>query len=74
MSMWVDDMYMSIPFLAQMGDLTGDRKYFDDAAHQVVQYASAADESDHRALRSFVVRARAHRSASSTGAAAPGGR
>ena len=39
-SMWVDDMYMSIPFLAQMGDLTGDRKYFDDAAHQVVQYAS----------------------------------
>jgi unsaturated rhamnogalacturonyl hydrolase len=39
-SMWVDDMYMSIPFLAQMGDLTGDRKYFDDAALQVVQYAS----------------------------------
>jgi unsaturated rhamnogalacturonyl hydrolase len=38
-SVWVDDMYMSIPLLAQMGDLTGDRKYFDDAAKQVVQYA-----------------------------------
>jgi rhamnogalacturonyl hydrolase YesR len=32
-------MYMSIPFLAQMGDLTGDQKYFDDAARQVIQYA-----------------------------------
>jgi len=39
-SMWADDMYMSIPFLAQMGVLTGDRAYFDDAANQVVQYAA----------------------------------
>ena len=38
-SVWVDDLYMSVPFLAQMGDLTGDRKYFDDAAKQVIQYA-----------------------------------
>lgn len=38
-SVWVDDLYMSVPFLAQMGDLTGERKYFDDAARQVVQYA-----------------------------------
>jgi rhamnogalacturonyl hydrolase YesR len=38
-SVWVDDMYMSIPFLAQMGDLTGEQRYFDDAAKQVVQYA-----------------------------------
>ena len=38
-SLWVDDMYMSIPFLAQMGDLTGDQKYFDDASRQVIQYA-----------------------------------
>ncbi|HEY1305532.1 MAG TPA: glycoside hydrolase family 88 protein [Vicinamibacterales bacterium] len=39
-SMWADDMYMSIPFLAQMGVLTGDRAYFDDASNQVVQYAA----------------------------------
>jgi unsaturated rhamnogalacturonyl hydrolase len=38
-SVWVDDLYMSVPFLAQMGDLTGERKYFDDAATQVIQYA-----------------------------------
>ncbi len=35
-SVWIDDAYMSIPFLAQMGKLTGDRKYFDDAAKQVI--------------------------------------
>jgi rhamnogalacturonyl hydrolase YesR len=38
-SVWSDDMYMSIPFLAQMGVLTGERKYFDDAARQVIQFA-----------------------------------
>ncbi len=39
-SLWADDAYMSIPFLAQMGRLTGDRKYFDDAARQVIQFAA----------------------------------
>lgn len=38
-SVWVDDLYMSVPFLAQMGDLTGETKYFDDAAKQVIQYS-----------------------------------
>ena len=36
-SVWGDDAYMSVPFLAQMGALTGDRAYFDDAAKQIVQ-------------------------------------
>ena len=35
MTIWGDDLYMSIVFLARMGDLTGDQKYFDDAAKQV---------------------------------------
>ena len=39
-SLWVDDMYMSIPFLAQMGKLTGNRAYFDDAARQVIQMSA----------------------------------
>jgi unsaturated rhamnogalacturonyl hydrolase len=34
-AVWIDDAYMSIPFLAQMGKLTGDSKYFFDAARQV---------------------------------------
>jgi unsaturated rhamnogalacturonyl hydrolase len=38
-SIWADDAYMSIPFLAQMGALSGDRKYFDDAAAQMLHFA-----------------------------------
>ena len=39
-SLWADDLYMSVPFLAQMGVLTGDRAYFDDAARQVIQMSA----------------------------------
>jgi unsaturated rhamnogalacturonyl hydrolase len=35
-ALWIDDAYMSIPFLAQMGKFTGERRYFDDAARQVI--------------------------------------
>ena len=38
MTIWADDLYMGITFLARMGHLTGERKYFDDAAHQVIKY------------------------------------
>jgi rhamnogalacturonyl hydrolase YesR len=38
-TVWLDDLYMSVPFLARMGKLTGDRKYFDFAASQVIGFA-----------------------------------
>ncbi len=38
MTLWADDMYMSIPFLARMGKMTGDKKYFDDAIKQVENF------------------------------------
>ena len=38
-SLWADDLYMSVPFLARMGQLTGDQLYFDDAAKQVIQFS-----------------------------------
>jgi hypothetical protein len=37
-SLWADDLYMSVPALAQMGALTGDRTWFDDAVKQVLQF------------------------------------
>jgi len=37
-SVWADDLYMSVPALAQMGALTGDRAWFDDAVQQALQY------------------------------------
>jgi len=39
-TLWLDDLYMSVPCLAQMGTLTGDRRYYDDAARQIVQFHS----------------------------------
>jgi rhamnogalacturonyl hydrolase YesR len=38
-SLWLDDLYMSVPALAQMGRLTGDARYHDDAARQILQFA-----------------------------------
>ena len=38
-TLWLDDLYMYIPSVAQMGKLTGDKKYFDDAVKQVLNYS-----------------------------------
>lgn len=37
-TLWGDDLYMSVPFLARMGKLSGDNKYFDDAVAQVKHF------------------------------------
>ncbi|WP_438480233.1 glycoside hydrolase family 88/105 protein [Oleiharenicola lentus] len=38
-SLWADDAYMSIPALTQMGRLTGDRGWYDEAAKQTLLFA-----------------------------------
>ena len=37
-TIWADDAFMAISFLARMGEFTGDNRYFDDAANQVLNY------------------------------------
>lgn len=37
-TLWADDLYMSVPFLARMGQMTGQSKYFDDAVKQVINF------------------------------------
>lgn len=39
-TLWLDDLYMSVPALAQMGARTGERKYFDDAVRQITQFSA----------------------------------
>ena len=34
MTMWADDLYMSVPFLVRYSQFTGEQKYLDDAANQ----------------------------------------
>lgn len=38
-TLWLDDLYMYIPAVAQMGKLTGDKKYYDDCVKQVLAYS-----------------------------------
>ena len=38
MTLWADDLYMSVPYLARMGKFTGDNKYFDFAIRQVESF------------------------------------
>lgn len=37
-TIWADDAFMAISFLCRMGQFTGDKKYFNDAANQVLKY------------------------------------
>jgi rhamnogalacturonyl hydrolase YesR len=45
-SLWLDDLYMSVPALAQMGKLTGDKKYYDDAVKQITQFSARMFNKD----------------------------
>lgn len=38
-TIWLDDLFMSVPALAQMGSRTGEKRYFDDAVKQVLQFS-----------------------------------
>jgi rhamnogalacturonyl hydrolase YesR len=39
-TLWLDDLYMGVPAIAQMGKLTGDKKYYDDAVKQILQFSA----------------------------------
>jgi rhamnogalacturonyl hydrolase YesR len=45
-SLWLDDLYMGVPALAQMGKLTGDKKYYDDAVKQIKQFSARMFNKD----------------------------
>ncbi len=38
-TLWIDDLYMSVPALAQIGNLSGESSYFADAIKQLVQFS-----------------------------------
>jgi rhamnogalacturonyl hydrolase YesR len=45
-TLWLDDLFMSVPALAQMGKLTNDTRYFDDAVRQVLQFSQRMFNSE----------------------------
>ncbi len=38
-TLWLDDLFMGVPALAQMGKLTGETKYYTEATRQVMQFS-----------------------------------
>lgn len=38
MTLWADDLYMSVPFLVRMGKFSGNKKYWDDAILQIKNF------------------------------------
>ncbi len=45
-TIWLDDLFMAVPALAQMGKLTNDSKYYDDAVKQVLQISERMFNKD----------------------------
>tara|TARA_B110000046_G_C12976779_1_gene391494 strand:+ start:156 stop:1577 length:1422 start_codon:yes stop_codon:yes gene_type:complete len=38
-TIWLDDMFMGVPAIANMGKLTGETKYYDEAIKQIILFA-----------------------------------
>lgn len=38
-TLWLDDMFMGVPTMAYLGKVTGNRKHYDDAVNQVLQFS-----------------------------------
>jgi rhamnogalacturonyl hydrolase YesR len=46
-TLWLDDMFMSVPAIAWMGKYTGNKKYYDEAVKQVRQFSSRMFVPEH---------------------------
>ena len=38
-TLWLDDMFMGVPTMAYLGKTTGERRHYDDAVNQVLQFS-----------------------------------
>jgi len=39
-TVWADDLFMSVPFLLRMAQITGEKSLYDEVAHQVIRFNS----------------------------------
>jgi unsaturated rhamnogalacturonyl hydrolase len=46
-TLWLDDLYMSVPALGYMGKLSGNNKFYDDAVKQVIQFSNRMFNKNH---------------------------
>ncbi len=61
MTLWGDDLYMGCIFLVKMGKMTGEMKYLDDAARQVINFTRYLyDEGDQLYNHAFIIPTKDH--------------
>jgi rhamnogalacturonyl hydrolase YesR len=59
-TVWPDDLYMGGDFLAAWGEYTGDQKYIDDAAGQIIHQAALEQDSDGLWFHGYFVNEKKH--------------
>src|SRR5436190_596044 len=59
-TVWIDDLYMSAPFLIRYAKYTGDRKYLDDAANQIIRQAALEQDSDGLWFHGYFINEKKH--------------
>lgn len=45
-TLWLDDMFMGVPTMAYLGKVTGERKHYDDAVRQVLNFSKRMFNKD----------------------------
>jgi unsaturated rhamnogalacturonyl hydrolase len=59
-TVWPDDLYMGGLFLIRYSQYTGDRKYLDDAAQNIIHQAALEQDSDGLWFHGYFVKAKQH--------------
>jgi rhamnogalacturonyl hydrolase YesR len=59
-TVWPDDLYMGCPVLIRWSEFTGDKKYLDDAANQIIHQAELEQDSDGLFFHGYNVKEQKH--------------
>jgi rhamnogalacturonyl hydrolase YesR len=59
-TIWPDDLYMGGVFLVSWGEYTGEQKYIDDAANQIIRQAAAEQDADGLWYHSYFINEKKH--------------
>jgi unsaturated rhamnogalacturonyl hydrolase len=59
-TVWPDDLYMGCPIIIRWSEYTGDKKYLDDAANQMIHQAELEQDTDGLFFHGYIVKEKKH--------------
>ena len=59
-TVWPDDLYMGCPVIIRWSEYTGDKKYLDDAANQIIHQAELEQDADGLFFHGYDVKTQKH--------------